>query len=150
VESGLQFCNAQNGRRNQLIVRNDRQRDEFKKWNDMSASNDIWNETMLRGSRVLTTPCRGATEEKLEHFKQQLLSPLLASVQSPALEGELRAVANEAAALAWYTVCPVLVLPALLEEKTRVALKQWERQQRLLATTAPTTTPLPPPRANAA
>ena len=97
----------------------------------MSASNDIGNGTVLEESRWLTAPCRGVAEEKLECFKQQLLSPILATVESAALMDNLRAVANEAAALAWCTVCPVLVLPALLEEKTRAALLHWERQQRL-------------------
>jgi hypothetical protein len=77
------------------------------------------------------------TEEKLEQFKQQLLSPILASVENTDLMHDLRAVANEAAALAWYTVCPVLVLPALLEEKTRTVLMHWERQQRLRKTAPP-------------
>jgi len=48
------------------------------------------------------------------------------------LVSELRWVANEAAALAWFTVCPILVLPLLLEEKIRAALERWERQHQLL------------------
>jgi|SRR5690349_1045011 len=99
----------------------------------MSASKakDIWNESVLNESPMLTAPRRGVTEEKLEQFKQQLLGPILATVECTVLIKELRAVANEAAALAWYTVCPVLVLPALLEEKTRLAIRHWERQQQL-------------------
>ena len=103
----------------------------------MSAANDIWSETALHESLLLATPRRGATEEKLEQFKQQLLSPILASVENAALIDDLRGVANEAAALAWYTVCPTLVLPALLEEKTQSALMHWERQQRLRKATEP-------------
>src|SRR4030095_6648324 len=105
----------------------------------MSASNDIGNEAVVQGSSLLTAPRRGVTEEKLEQFKQQLLRPILASVENVALMNELRAVANEAAALAWYTVCPVLVLPGLLEEKTRMALMHWERQQRLRKATTTAT-----------
>jgi hypothetical protein len=70
-------------------------------------------------------------EEQLESLKEQLLVPLLSSVENAALIRELRWVANEAAALAWVTVCPVLVLPALLEEKVCAALQRWERQQLL-------------------
>jgi hypothetical protein len=70
-------------------------------------------------------------EEQLESLKEQLLIPLLASVENAGLIRELRWVANEAAALAWLTVCPVLVLPALLEEKIQAALQRWERQQLL-------------------
>ena len=103
----------------------------------MSAANDVWIDSVLNGSPLLTAPCRGVTEQKLEQFKQQLLSPILASVESTALMDDLRAVANEAAALAWYTVCPTLVLPALLEEKTQTALMHWERQQRLRKATEP-------------
>jgi hypothetical protein len=70
-------------------------------------------------------------EEQLESLKEQLLIPLLSSVENAALIRELRWVATEAAALAWLTVCPVLVLPALLEEKVCAALQRWERQQHL-------------------
>jgi hypothetical protein len=70
-------------------------------------------------------------EEQLERLKEQLLRPWLASIENAALIQELRWVANEAAALAWFTVCPVLVLPMLLEEKICAALQRWERQQAL-------------------
>jgi hypothetical protein len=78
-------------------------------------------------------------EEQLESLKERLLIPLLASVENAALIHELRWVANEAAALAWFTVCPALVLPALLEEKVSAALQRWERQQLLLKRHAPVT-----------
>jgi hypothetical protein len=97
----------------------------------MSAWNDMWNEADFLGGPLLAAPIRGVTEERLDQFKQQLLGPILASVDSASLSMALRAVANEAAALAWCTVCPILVLPALLEEKTRMALAHWDRQQRL-------------------
>jgi len=70
-------------------------------------------------------------EEHLERLKEQLLAPLLSSVANAALARELRWVGTEAAALAWVTACPALVLPTLLEEKIRTALRRWERQQRL-------------------
>jgi len=70
-------------------------------------------------------------EEQLESLKERLLIPLLASIENVALIHELRWVANEAAALAWFTACPALVLPALLEEKVCAALQRWERQQLL-------------------
>ena len=83
-------------------------------------------------SRALLAPRRGAVETQLEALKQNLLEPMLKSTENTALARELRWVANEAAALAWFTVCPILVLPALFEEKVREALSRWERQQRLL------------------
>jgi len=97
----------------------------------MSARNDKWNGEVGEPTPLATTPCRGAGEEQLERLKEQLLAPLLASVTNAALVRELRWVANEAAALAWLTACPVLVLPALLEEKVRAACRRWERQQNL-------------------
>ena len=77
-------------------------------------------------------PRRGAIETQLETLKENLLEPMLKSAENTALARELRWVANEAAALAWFTVCPILVLPALFEEKVREALCRWERQRRLL------------------
>ena len=97
----------------------------------MSARKENWNETAWEPNRSLAGPSRGAMEDQLERLKEQLLTPLLASVENVALIHELRWVANEAAALAWFTVCPLLVLPALLEEKVRAALQRWERQQLL-------------------
>ena len=41
----------------------------------------------------------------------------------------MRRAANEAAALAWLTPFPLLVLPALLDEKAEAARRQAERQQ---------------------
>ena len=80
---------------------------------------------------LLPSPRRGQLEQQLEQLKQQLLVPVLNSFESAALVQELRWVANEAAALAWFSVCPVLVLPALMEEKLRTALTRWERQEQI-------------------
>ncbi len=67
----------------------------------------------------------------MEALKQRLIEPLLQNVECPELASELRWAANEAAALAWYTGYPMLVLPALLEEKVAAASKRWERQQKI-------------------
>jgi len=74
-------------------------------------------------------PRRGALERQLEELKERLLAQMVAPIENTALIRELRWVANEAAALAWFTVCPVLVLPALLEEKVRAAFQRWEHQE---------------------
>jgi hypothetical protein len=97
----------------------------------MSARKENWNDAVRKSNHSPAAPSRGATEEQLESLKEQLLVPLLAPVENAALIRELRWVANEAAALAWFTVCPLLVLPALLEEKVQAALRRWHRQQRL-------------------
>src|SRR6266516_7939287 len=80
---------------------------------------------------LLLTSRRGALEAQLEQLKDRLLEPILDSVENAALVQELRWVANEAAALAWFTVCPILVLPTLLQEKVRSALEWWERQESI-------------------
>jgi|SRR5213596_2107624 len=80
---------------------------------------------------LLLTSRRGALEAQLEQLKDRLLEPILNSVESVALAQELRQVANEAAALAWFTICPILVLPTLLEEKVGSALAWWERQENI-------------------
>src|SRR6266496_5463719 len=80
---------------------------------------------------LLLTSRRGALEAQLEHLKERLLEPMVESIENDALIQELRWVANEAAALAWFTVCPILVLPMLLEEKVRSALEWWERQENI-------------------
>lgn len=103
----------------------------------MSARKENLDEAAWEPNRSLAGPCRGVMEEQLERLKEQLLAPLLSSVENAALIQELRSVANEAAALAWFTVCPVLVLPTLLEEKVRAALQRWERQQLLWKRQAP-------------
>jgi hypothetical protein len=76
-------------------------------------------------------------EEQLESLKEQLLIPLVSSIENAALIYELRWAANEATALAWFTVCPMLVLPALLEEKVSAALQRRELQQLLWKRHAP-------------
>lgn len=80
---------------------------------------------------LLSMAQRGALETQLEQLKEQLLQPVLNSIQSAAVVRELRRAANEAAALAWFTICPILVLPTLLEEKVRSTLTWCARQERI-------------------
>jgi len=74
---------------------------------------------------------RGHLEAQIEHLKERLLCPVVQSVTNPELAKKLAWAANEAAALAWFTVCPILVLPVLLEEKIQEALKHWQKQEQL-------------------
>jgi hypothetical protein len=55
------------------------------------------------------------------------------STPSPELNAPLRRAANDAAALAWATVFPLLVFPVLFEEKTEAALLRAGRQARIYA-----------------
>jgi hypothetical protein len=101
----------------------------------MKATHVIQNGERLgcqAGARALgPVPARGPLEVQLDELKERLLQNVLRQVTDNALIAELRWAANEAAALAWYTACPILVLPTLLEEKTREAIEKWEKQERI-------------------
>jgi hypothetical protein len=49
----------------------------------------------------------------------------------PQLDNHLRRAASEAAALAWATQYPLLVFPALFEEKADMALLRAARQEQI-------------------
>jgi len=70
-------------------------------------------------------------EPELERFKRRLLRELLNQNTNPELTAPLRRAANEAAALAWLTPYPLLVFPALLEEKVQRAQQHSLRQARI-------------------
>jgi hypothetical protein len=74
-------------------------------------------------------PRRGRVEEELDNLKSRLLRDILAETSNPVLGEALRRAVNEAATLAWMTPFPLLVLPALAEEKARSARLQIQRQQ---------------------
>jgi hypothetical protein len=76
---------------------------------------------------------RAAQETEFERLKNQLLAEQLAGAPALELNPPLRRAANEAAALAWDTIFPLLVFPVLFEEKTAAALRQAERQARIYA-----------------
>jgi len=85
-------------------------------------------ETRFEVRPVPPVPFRAVLETEFERLKNRLLARQLAG--APALEftPPLRLAANEAAALAWATVVPLLVFPVLFEEKIETALRQAERQ----------------------
>ena len=74
---------------------------------------------------------RATQETEFERLKSRLLARQLAGAPTPELNPPLRRAANDAAALAWATVCPLLVFPVLFEEKIAAALRQAERQARI-------------------
>jgi hypothetical protein len=78
-------------------------------------------------------PFRANLESNFEQLKNRLLAERLADDERPELNAPLRHAANEAAALAWVTRYPLLVFPALFEEKTEAAVRQAERQARIYA-----------------
>ena len=76
-------------------------------------------------------PFRATQDTEFERLKNRLLARQLAEAPTPDLNPPLRRAANEAAALAWATVFPLLVFPVLFEEKTQAALRQVEHQARI-------------------
>ena len=79
-------------------------------------------------------PFRATRENEFERLKNRLLTTQLAGLDKPELNTPLRRAANEAAALAWVTLYPLLVFPVLFEEKAAKAVCQNERQARIYAT----------------
>jgi hypothetical protein len=57
------------------------------------------------------------TQSTFEQLKARLINPVLSETSDPGLRHQLRLAANEAAAVAWTTAFPLLVLPVLMEEK---------------------------------
>src|SRR5665213_1461838 len=90
-------------------------------------------ETRFELRPVPPAPFRANQETDFERLKNRLLVRELAEAPTPELNAPLRRAANEAAALAWNTLFPLLVFPVLFEEKTDAALRQVERQARIYA-----------------
>jgi hypothetical protein len=78
-------------------------------------------------------PFRATQETEFERLKNRLLTETLLTTAQPAPNVAIRRAANEAAALAWVTLYPLLVFPVLFEEKIRLALRHAERQARIYA-----------------
>jgi|SRR6516162_8488593 hypothetical protein len=78
-------------------------------------------------------PFRATLETDFERLKNGLLARQLDALERPELNAAIRRAANEAAALAWVTFYPLLVFPALFEEKIATAIRQAGRQARVYA-----------------
>jgi hypothetical protein len=85
-------------------------------------------ETRFTLPTATTAPFRANLESEFERLKNRLLAETLDELNAP-----LRRAANDAAALAWVTFYPLLVFPALFEEKSRAAVRQTARQARIYA-----------------
>jgi len=88
-------------------------------------------ETRFELRPVPPAPFRATQDTEFERLKIKLLARQLAEAATPELNAPLRRAANEAAAIAWNTLFPLLVFPALFEEKTEAALRQVRRQARI-------------------
>jgi len=89
-------------------------------------------ETQFAVRPAVSAEFRAAQEVEFERLKAKLLTRELAEAATPELGFPLRRAAAEAAALAWDTNVPSLVFPVLFEEKTSVAMRQSNRQARML------------------
>jgi len=78
-------------------------------------------------------PFRATLENEFERLKNRLLAGELDAADRPDLNVPLRRAANEAAALAWVTLYPLLVFPTLFEEKVDAAVRQADRQACIYA-----------------
>ena len=83
-------------------------------------------ETRFEVNPTPAAPFRAVQETELELLKNRLLLERLDEV--PDLNVRLRRAANEAAALAWTTQFPLLLFPALFDEKARTARLELNRQ----------------------
>jgi hypothetical protein len=89
-------------------------------------------ETRFELKPVPAAPFRAVQENRFERLKNVLLDERLEELLEPTFNSYLRNAANEAAALAWVTPYPLLVFPALFEEKADSALKSAEKQGEVL------------------
>ena len=90
-------------------------------------------ETRFTLPTATNAPFRANLETEFERLKNRLLAETLDEAERPELNTPLRRAANEAAALAWVTIYPLLVFPTLFEEKSRAAVRQAARQSRIYA-----------------
>lgn len=86
-------------------------------------------ETRFNIRPVPAAPFRATYETELERLKIELLWEKLEGAVGADLNARLRRAANDAAALAWTTNVPLLVFPALFEEKAHLAVRQAARQE---------------------
>ena len=90
-------------------------------------------ETRFEARPAPPAPFRANLETEFDRLKSRLLTETLLATAQPELNPAIRRAANEAAALAWVTFYPLLVFPALFEEKLRHALGHAERKARIYA-----------------
>jgi hypothetical protein len=76
-------------------------------------------------------PFRATEETDFERLKRQVMAEWLRRAESTEELALVRRAANEAAAVAWLTPYPLLVLPLLVQEKARKAVFQAKRQRQI-------------------
>jgi hypothetical protein len=98
--------------------------------NDSRPPTEFGPETGFEVKPSPSAPFRARQEAELERLKAQLLAERL-ETRDPQLDTQLRRAANEAAVLAWVTQYPLLVCPALFQERAEAALLRAERQEQV-------------------
>ena len=88
-------------------------------------------ETRFKSNRVPTGGHRSRRIAVLEELKQRLFHEKARTTSDEVALSYLRRAAEEAAALAWATPYPLLVLPELFAEKAAEAFLQSERQREI-------------------
>ncbi|MHB1309553.1 MAG: hypothetical protein ACYDC1_01140 [Limisphaerales bacterium] len=91
--------------------------------------------TRFRVKPNATRSGRTALNAKFEGLKNRLIEQHLAEAADEHLGPALRRAAMDAAALAWVTAVPLLVLPELLQEKAVDARRRTARQAAILRRT---------------
>jgi hypothetical protein len=90
-------------------------------------------ETRFELQPLPPAPFRATQETDFEKLKNRLLTETLLATGKPELNATIRRAANEAAALSWVTLYPMLLFPALFDEKIRLAFRQAQRQAHIYA-----------------
>jgi len=80
-------------------------------------------------------PLRAEQSAAFAHVKDRLVDSALSDLWEEPVAGQVKSLANEAEALAWVTPYPVLMFPALFEEKLALALRRARRQEQVRAET---------------
>ena len=80
------------------------------------------------------TPVPGAVPPEMVRIKfmelqSGLVKDCLGETRNPIVRGGIHSAANEAAALAWMTAYPLLVMPVLFHEKARETRRRLDKQQ---------------------
>lgn len=94
-------------------------------------------ETRFAVNPLPPVPFRGTQETELDRLKRRLLRESLERAGSLELYAPLRRASNEAAALAWTTPFPLLLLPELFREKAEEARRYARKQSALLQRRTP-------------
>jgi hypothetical protein len=101
--------------------------------NHLKLNNRIQNRYRPRAASATNTLTRLAPSRdwQLEGLKARLLQEAVVLNGDPQLNTPLQRAANEAASLVWGTPYPLLLFPALFEEKAGKAARQAARQIKI-------------------